>query len=131
MPNFCRAIVVGHLTKDPELRYIPNGSAVCDFSVAVNRNWTDKAGKKNEKVSFFDCIAWAKTAELLAQYMKKGGAILIDGYLEQDRWEDKESGQKRSKVKVVAERIQFLGGKRDEDAAASAPASEEGQDVPF
>jgi single-strand DNA-binding protein len=93
---------------------------VCDFGVAVNEKYTDKQGQKVETVHFFDIVAWAKTAELVSQYCKKGSLVLVDGKLSQERWDDKNTGKKMSKVKIVAERIQFLN---------SRPAGQDGGQV--
>lgn len=128
MASYNKTILVGNLTRDPELRYTPGGAAVCEFSVAVNERYTDKAGQKVENVHFFDIVAWAKTAELVSQYCKKGNPVLVDGKLSQERWDDKNTGQKRSRVKVVAERIQFLGSKNaggQEGAAVGAGGGQE------
>lgn len=134
MASFNKVIIVGNLTKDPELQYLPSGQPVCKFSIACNERYT-KDGQKVEKVYFFDVTAWAKTAELVSQYLKKGRSALVEGKLVQDRWDDQASGQKRSKVYVVAERVQFLGGKEGggDPAAAGAegvPAGAE-EDIPF
>jgi len=110
MPSFNTVVLMGHLTRDPELRYTPQGVAVCDFGLAVNRKWTRKDGEKVDEVAFIDVTAWNRQAELAAEYLKKGRPVLIAGRLAQDRWEDPATGQKRSKLKVVAERLQFLGG---------------------
>lgn len=116
MPNLNRVFLMGHLTRDPELRYTPSGSAVCDFTLALNRKWKNAEGQAQEEVSFIDCTAWAKTAETIAQYTKKGRPLFVEGYLVQDRWEA-EDGQKRSKIKVTVNAFQFLGQKQDEAAA--------------
>lgn len=125
MPNFNKAILVGHLTRDPELQYLQSGTAVCRFSLAVNRYWS-KDGQRQEEVSFFDCQAWAKTAERVAQYLKKGAPVLVDGHLKQDRWDDRQTGQKRSKVVVVCDTVQLLGGRPADQGAppgAYAPST--------
>lgn len=114
MATLNKALLIGNLTRDPELRYTATGTAICEFSLAVNSKRKDKAsGEFIEEVSFFDVVAWAKTGELCAQYLKKGKLTLVEGHLKQDRWEDKQSGQKRSKVVLVAENVQFLGGRED------------------
>lgn len=128
MPSFSQAVIVGNLTRDPELRYTPGGAAVCEFTLAVNRRWT-KDGEKKEEVSFLDCVAWQKAAETIAEYMKKGRPMLVSGDIRQERWTDK-SEQKRSRVKIHVNQFQFLGdsGKREE---AAAPAETGSDDVPF
>ena len=107
--GFSKAIIVGNITRDPELRTTPSGTQVCGFSVAVNRNYKDNSGEQKENVSFFDCSAWGKSGEIIAQYAKKGSGILVSGRLEQRSWEDKE-GQKRSRVEIVVEDFNFVGG---------------------
>lgn len=108
MASFNRVVLVGNLTRDVELRYIPSGTAVTDISLAVNerikRNdqWVDEA-------NFFDVTLWGRTAEVAAEYLSKGSSVLIEGRLKQEKWE--QDGQKRSKVKVIGEKMQMLGGK--------------------
>jgi single-strand DNA-binding protein len=106
MASFNKVILMGNLTKDPELRYTSSGMAVANFSLAINRR-TAKEGEKKEEVDFFDIEAWDKQAELCSEYLSKGSGVLIEGRLKQDRWED-ETGSKRSRIKVVAATIQFL-----------------------
>ena len=101
--------MVGNLTRDPELRYTPKGMAIAKIGLAVNRNWTSESGEKKEEVTFVDVDIFGRTAENVAQYMKKGRPILIEGRLRLDQWDDKQTGQKRSKLGVVAESVQFLG----------------------
>lgn len=105
--NIC--IIKGNLTRDPELRYTPNGTQVCDLGVAVNHKWTDGNGEKKEEVNFFDAQSWGKTAEVIAQYFKKGKPILLQGRLKQDQWKDKTTGENRYKVKIVVDRFEFCG----------------------
>jgi len=147
MPSFNQVILIGNLTRDPELRYTPSGTALCEFGLAINERWKDKAGNTKEEVSFLDCIAWARTAEVICEYFKKGKSIMVVGSLRQDRWQDQASGQNRSKVKINVRQFQFVGGKEGSDAAggppvgseeppAAAPAPEAGagiadEDVPF
>jgi len=122
MANFNKVILVGNLTRDPELRYTPKGVAIAKFGLAVNRVWTNEAGEKKEEVTFVDVDVFGRTAENVGQYMRKGSPILIEGRLRLDQWDDKQTGQKRSKLGVVAEIVQFLGGPRtDEGGAAPAP----------
>ena len=109
MANFNKVILAGNLTRDPELRYTPKGMAIAKIGLAVNRNWTSESGEKKEEVTFVDVDVFGRTAENVAQYMKKGRPILIEGRLRLDQWDDKQSGQKRSKLGVVAETVQFLG----------------------
>ena len=119
--GFSKVIIMGNITRDPELRSTPSGTQVCGFSVAVNRNYRDGSGEQKENVSFFDCSAWGKSGELIAQYAKKGSGILVSGRLEQRSWEDKE-GQKRSRVEIVVEDFNFIGG-ADGGASGSKSAS--------
>lgn len=126
MANFNKVILVGNLTKDPELKYLGNGVAVCEFSMAYNEKYT-KDGQAVEKVHYFDITAWKQTAELVAKYLKKGSGALIEGSLIQDRWDDVATGQKRSRVKINAQRVQFLGkapGQQAEGAAQEQPVED-------
>jgi len=106
MANFNKVIIVGNITRDIELRYTPSGTAVADITVAVNEKRKDQ-----ETTAFVDCTMWDKTAENCAEYLGKGSPILVEGRLQQDNWEDKETGKKRSKLKVVASNVQFLSNK--------------------
>lgn len=118
MVNMNRVIVAGNLTKDPELRYLPSGAAICSFSIAVNRKY--KAGDQmKEEVSFFDVEAWGRTAETSAEHLHKGRAVLVEGRLKQERWEA-QGGGTRSKVLIVAESVQFLGSPKDGQAPEGA-----------
>jgi len=122
MASFNKVILVGNLTRDPEVRYIPSGSAVCDISLAVNSQWTDrKTNERKEEVTFVEVTLWGRTAEIAGEYLAKGRPVLIEGRLSLDSWEDKETGQKRSKLKVVADSMQLLGS-RDGGAGAGAGA---------
>jgi len=153
MASFNKVILMGNLTRDPELRYTPKGTAIAKIGVAVNRVWTNDAGEKKEEVTFVDVDVFGRTAENVGQYMRKGRPILIEGRLKLDQWDDKQTGQKKSKMGVVAETVQFLGGAPGAgeggapaapraarpSPAASAPAAEpvegdgppESDDVPF
>ena len=110
MRGFSKAIITGNLTRDPELRTTPNGASVCSFSVAVNRVYRDSNGEQKEDVYFIDCSAWGKLGEMINQYAKKGSGVLVSGRLDQRSWEDKTSGQKRSRVEIVVEDFNFTGG---------------------
>jgi len=118
MAYFNKVILMGNLTKDPELRYTSSGLAVANFSLAINRK-SAKEGEKKEEVDFFDIETWDKQAELCSEYLSKGRSVLIEGRLKQDRWED-ENGSKRSRVKIVASTIQFMPKRLDEDAGGGA-----------
>ena len=100
---------MGNLTRDPELRYTPKGTAIAKVGLAVNRNWTSESGEKKEEVTFIDIDIFGRTAENVGQYMRKGRPILVEGRLKLDQWDDKQTGQKRSRLGVVAETVQFLG----------------------
>ena len=124
MASFNKVILVGNLTRDPELRYTPKGLAIAKIGLAVNRNWRTETGEQKEEVTFVDVDAFGKQAETLGQYMRKGSPILIEGRLRLDQWDDKQTGQKRSKLGVVVEGFQFLGGGQRADgggAPATAP----------
>lgn len=120
MRGFSKAIITGNLTRDPELRTTPNGSSVCSFSVAVNRVYRDSNGEQKEDVSFIDCSAWSKLGEMINQYAKKGTGVLVSGRLDQRSWEDKTTGQKRSRVEIVVEDFNFVGGGRDGGNSSSS-----------
>ncbi|MEW6253022.1 MAG: single-stranded DNA-binding protein [Planctomycetota bacterium] len=120
MASFNKVILMGNLTRDPQLRYLPsNNMAVCDFGLAVNRVWRDKDGNQKEEVCFIDCEAWARQAETINQYMAKGRAILVEGHLRLDTWTGQD-GQKRSKHKVFVENFRFVGA-RPEQAGTGTP----------
>ncbi len=121
MASFNKVILAGNLTRDPELRYTPKGTAIARLGIACNRKWKSETGEMKEEVTFVDVDAFGKTAETIGQYLKKGRPILIEGRLRYDIWEDKQSGQKKSKLGVVLENFQFLdsGGGRGEGASES------------
>jgi single-strand DNA-binding protein len=154
MANFNKVILAGNLTRDPELRYTPKGTAVARLGMAVNRTWKNETGETKEEVTFVDIDAWGRQAEVIAQYVKKGRPLLVEGRLKLDQWEDKNTHQKQSKLKVVLETFSFLdsnrgdgGGNSDSrtrsatssSAPAAAPepvaepegAPQEEDDVPF
>src|SRR6202040_602809 len=111
MASFNKVILLGNLTRDPEVRYTPKGSAVCDLGIAVNRSYTTDAGEKREEATFVDVTLWGRTAEVAGEYLKKGRPVFIEGRLQLDSWDDKQTGQKRSKLKVVGEGLQLLGSR--------------------
>ena len=116
-----KVMLLGNLTRDPELRYTPQGSAVCEFALALNHVYTNKqSGQKVEEVSFIDIVAWGRTAELCAEYLKKGRQVHVEGRLKQDRWESPE-GKKMSKVRVTAEAVTFVGARTGGGGGAPAP----------
>jgi single-strand DNA-binding protein len=122
MANYNKVILIGNLTRDPELRFTGKGTAIAKLSLAINRTWRDAAsGELKEEATFVDIDAFGKQAETLGKYVKKGSPIMIEGRLRLDTWEDKQTNQKRSRLGVVLENFQFLGGNRaPEDAAPGA-----------
>jgi single-strand DNA-binding protein len=113
MASLNKVFLMGNLTRDPELRYTPGGAAVTDLPIAVNRSWTGKDGERKEEVLFVDITVWDRQAETCCQYLKKGRSIHVEGSLKLESWDDKTSGEKRTKIKVVAERVQFLDRRED------------------
>ncbi|PYJ32717.1 MAG: single-stranded DNA-binding protein [Verrucomicrobia bacterium] len=111
MASFNKVILLGNLTRDPEVRYTPKGSAVCDLGIAVNRVYTTDSGEKREEVTYVDVVLWARLAEIAGEYLKKGRPVFIEGRLQMDSWDDKQTGQKRTKLRVVGESMQLLGGR--------------------
>jgi len=127
MASLNKVLLMGNLTRDPELRYIPSGTAVAEFGLAINREYQDKgSGEKKEDVCFVDITVWGKQAEICNQYLTKGRPVFVEGRLQFDSWEGKE-GEKRSKLRVVGERVQFLGGRKDGEGGGGggAPARRE------
>ena len=122
MASFNKVILAGNLTRDPELRYTPKGTAVAKFGLAVNRRWTDEAGQTKEEVTFVDIDAFGRQAEVIGQYLKKGRPVLVEGRLKLDQWEDKNTHQKQSKLKVVLESFSFLDSKGGGEAPTGAEA---------
>ena len=112
MASFNKVILMGNLTRDPEVRYTPKGSAVADIGLAVNRVYSTDNGEKREETTFVDVTLWGRTAEIAGEYLKKGRPVLIEGRLQLDSWDDKQSGQKRSKLKVIGESMQLLGSRQ-------------------
>jgi single-strand DNA-binding protein len=149
MANLNKVPLIGNLTRDPELRQTPKGTAVAQFGIAVNRTFRGEDGQSREEVTFVDLEAWGKQAETIAKFLTKGRPIFIEGRLKLDQWEDKNGGGKRSKMRVVVENFQFLGSRQGDDAgggggepvapprraaaAPAAPSSDSGidEDVPF
>src|SRR6266496_1809580 len=131
MASFNKVILLGNLTRDPEVRYTPKGSAVCDLGIAVNRVYTTEGGERREEVTFVDVVLWARLAEIAGEYLRKGRPIFIEGRLQMDSWDDKQTGQKRTKLRVVGESMQLLGGRpggatgetADEDRVATRACS--------
>ena len=136
MASVNKITLLGRLGKDPEIKYTPSGVAVADFSIATSEFWKDKnTGAKQEKTHWHNCTAFARTAEVLGEYVKKGDQIYIEGSLDQQSWDDKDSGQKRYKTVVKVSNIQLLGGKQGEQGKQQAPTQAGGgdfsDDIPF
>lgn len=124
MASYNKVILLGNLTRDPELRYTPKGTAVARLGLAVNRSYKTDTGETKEEVTFLDIDAWGKQAELIAQYLRKGNPLFVEGRLRLDQWDDKQTGQKRAAVKIVMENFQFIGGRADGGGGAPpAPPS--------
>src|ERR1700740_2234762 len=121
MASYNKVILVGNLTRDPELRYTPKGMAVAKIGLAINRTWKSETGETKEEVTFVDVDAFGRQAETIGQYLKKGRPVLIEGRLKYDTWEDKQTNQKRSKLGVVLESFQFMDSNRSEGGGAGAP----------
>jgi len=122
MASYNKVILLGNLTRDPELRYTPKGTAVARLGLAVNRSYKSETGETKEEVTFLDVDAWGKQAELIAQYLRKGNPLFVEGRLRLDQWDDKQTGQKRSALKVVMENFQFIGGRAEGGQGAPAPS---------
>jgi single-strand DNA-binding protein len=118
MPNLNQVNLIGHITRDPESRFTPQGTQVVDLGLAINRVWKDSSGQKQEETTFVDITLWSRTAEVAAEYCHKGDPLFVSGRLHLDTWDDKQTGQKRSKLKVVGEQIQLLGSRQQAPAAA-------------
>ena len=108
MPNYNKVILMGRLTRDPEVRYASNGNAIAKLSVAVNRVWRNKEGQQQEETTFVDVDAFGRQAETISQYLSKGRPIFLEGRLKLDQWDDKQTGQKRSRLGVVLDRFEFI-----------------------
>ncbi len=112
MASLNKVMLIGNLTRDPEVRFTPKGTAVCDMGLAVNRRFLNEAtGERQDEVTYLDIVLWGKQAELAGQYLAKGRSVYIEGRLQMDSWEDKATGQKRNKIKIVAENMQFIDSK--------------------
>ncbi|MCB1279006.1 single-stranded DNA-binding protein [Prosthecobacter sp.] len=126
MASYNKVMLIGNLTRDPEVRYTPKGSAVCDIGLAVNRVYTSDSGEKVEEVTFVDVVLWSKMAELAGKYLHKGRPVFIEGRLQMDSWEDKQTGQKRTRMRVVGEQMQFLGSPGGDRGPAGGGGDDEG-----
>ena len=113
MASLNRVLLIGNLTRDPETRYTQKGTAIADIGVAINRTWTDDSGEKREEAVFIDVTLWGRQAEVAHEYLRKGSQVFIEGRLKLDTWDDKQTGQRRSRLGVVAETMQMLGSRTD------------------
>jgi single-strand DNA-binding protein len=120
MPHLNKVLLLGHLTRDPELRATPKGASVAQFGLAVNRSFKTETGETREETTFVDLEAWGRQAEAVSRYLGKGSACLVEGRLRLDTWEDKASGERRSRLRVVAENVQFLDRRAPEAEASAA-----------
>ena len=129
MPNLNKVMLMGNLTRDPEIKYTPKGTAIANFGIAVNRTFTPEGGEKREEVTFIDLEAWGRTAEIIGEYFKKGRPIYIEGRLKLDQWDDKTTGKKMSKLRVVVDSFEFLGG-REGGPGGGGDAAPEARSAP-
>ncbi len=118
-----KAVVVGNLTRDPELRSLPSGAKLCTFSVATNRVWKDKDGAKQESTDYHNIVVFGRQAETSAQYLKKGASVLVEGRMQTRSWDDQSTGQKKYRTEIVADRVQF-GTRSDNSGAGQKPAGD-------
>lgn len=130
MANLNKVMLIGNVTRDPEIKYTPKGSAVTDLGIAVNRVYTPEGGEKREETTFVDVTLWGRQAEIAGEYCKKGRSIYVEGRLQLDSWEDKASGQKRSKLRVVGENFQLLGPRPGGGSGGSGGGEEESSERP-
>ena len=129
MPNLNKVMLIGNITRDPEVRYTPKGTAVTDISLAINRTYSLDDGERREETTYVDVTYWGRQAEVIGEYMKKGRPIYVEGRLQLDQWEDKTTGQSRSRLKVVGDNFQFLGG-RDDGGGGQARSNQGGEEHP-
>lgn len=122
MPNLNRVLLMGNITRDIELKFTPKGTAIADFSLAINRTYTPDGGEKREETTFVGCVAFGRVAEIIGEYCKKGNPLYVEGRLTQESWDDKTTGEKKSKTKVTVENIQLLGSKNEGWQRQAAPA---------
>ena len=136
MASFNKVILIGNLTRDPEVKTLPKGTAVCNISMAVNRRWKNEAGDDKEDVYFADCKAFGKQAETIGQWVKKGHPLMIEGRLTREEWDDKKTGEKKSATRIMIESFQFLKGREEGAAPVAKPAAApkpdlDADDLPF
>jgi single-strand DNA-binding protein len=121
MPSFNKVILAGNLTRDPEPTTTPKGTVIAAFGLAINRHWTTEAGEKREEVTFLDCKAFGRQAEVISQHCRKGSALLLEGRIAREQWEDKDTGEKKSATRIIVESFQFLGSRPGNPPAAQEP----------
>lgn len=124
MASLNKVFLIGNLTRDPEIKYTPKGTAVTDIGLAINSYYTTDSGEKREETTFVDVTLWGRHAELAGEYLKKGRPVFVEGRLQLDSWEDKQTGQKRSRLRVRADNIQFLGPRPGGDAEQGSPRAQ-------
>lgn len=130
MPNLNRVLLMGNLTRDPEIKYTPNGTAVCELGLAINRHYTTGDGEKREETTFVDVELWGRQAEIADEFLQKGRPVFIEGRLKLDQWDDKDTGQRRSKMRVVGEMLQLLGAPQGESQERPAARQERRSEPP-
>ena len=139
MPSYNKVMIMGHLTRDPDLKSLPSGTSVCEFGVAINESYTDKDGQKQERACFVEVEAWARQSEVIAEHLTKGSPIFIEGALKYESWEN-EDGDKRSRLKIRLIRFTFIGSRQNGEGAAPSNTSNnnnkkneviEDNDIPF
>ena len=130
MANLNKVMLIGNITRDPEIRYTPKGTALVELGLAVNRRYTAENGEKREETTFVDVTLWGRTAEVANEYLKKGRSVYIEGRLQLDTWDDKTTGQKRSKLRVVGEEMQMLGSREGGGGGGGGGASREYDEEP-
>jgi single-strand DNA-binding protein len=123
MASLNKVFLVGNLTRDPEIRYTPKGTAIADVGLAINRVYSGDDGQKKEEVTFVDVTLWGRQAEVAEKYLRKGRPVFIEGRLKLDTWDDKQTGQKRSRLRVIAENLQFLGSRGEGEPAGTGGSS--------
>lgn len=140
MPNLNDCNFMGNVTRDPVLKYLPSGSAVAEIGLAINHVYTTEKGEKREETTFLDIVFFGKPAETISEHVKKGQPLFVKGRLKIDQWDDRETGQKRSKPRIVGEKFQFLGGKPEQSsggkggqssARPATPATDDDSEAPF
>jgi single-strand DNA-binding protein len=144
MSSVNKAILIGNLGADPELKYLPSGQAVCEMRLATNESWTDKNGQKNERTEWHRIVCWGKIGENCARYLKKGRPIYVEGRIQTRSWDDKDTGEKKYMTEIIANTVQFLGsgkgksddtgpsnGADDSNGSNSGPPTGDDSDIPF